>query len=154
MQLTDHFTLEEMCKSSTAIRKGINNFTEDETIIANLTGLCRHALEPIRANYDTAFTPTSAYRCSALNKTLGSSNKSQHVLGQAADIEITGVDNFTLATWISENVTFDQLNLEFYQLGDPSSGWVHVSFILPEYGINRKACVTYDGHTFQTGLLP
>ena len=152
-QLSEHFTLEEMCKSETAIRKGIDNIPTDQEIIDNLTDLCRYILEPIRANYDTPFTPTSGYRCSALNKTIGSSSKSQHLQGQAADIEVSGVDNFELASWIQDNVPFDQLILEYYKSGEPSSGWVHVSHVTPACGKNRGACVTFDGNTYQTGLI-
>lgn len=152
-RLSDHFTLEEMCKSETALRKGINNIPEDDDIIDNLTDLCRYILEPIRSEYDTAFTPTSGYRCSALNKTIGSSSKSQHLKGEAADIEIAGVDNYALAVWIQENVPFDQLILEYYTSGEPSSGWVHVSHVRAGVGKNRGACVTFDGNTFTEGLI-
>jgi hypothetical protein len=153
MHLSEHFTLEEMCKSDTALRHGINNLTADQSIIDSLTDLCSYILEPIRAQFETPFTPTSGYRCSALNKTIGSSNKSQHVKGEAADIEVPGVDNYSLALWIESNLPFDQLILEYYTLGEPSSGWIHVSHVLPKNGKNRKACVTFDGNTYQTGLI-
>ena len=51
---------------------------------------------------------------------------------RAADFEIGGVDNKELATWISKNTTFDQLILEFYNEGDPNSGWVHCSAVKGE----------------------
>ena len=125
MQLTDHFSLEEMCKSDTALRNGVDNTPVDEQIIANLSGVCRHILEEVRSNYDVAFTPTSGYRCSALNKMIGGSQTSQHSKGQAADFEVPTIDNFDLATWIVENLTFDQVILEYYTSGEPNSGWVH-----------------------------
>lgn len=153
-QLTDHFTLEEMCRSDTATRLGINNIPTDEDIIANLRAVCVHILEPVRAHFDTPFTPNSGYRCSALNKSIGSSSKSQHVKGQAADIEVPGVDNFALAEWIQANCTHDQLILEFYKSGQPTSGWVHASFILPDYGENRAQSITFDGHAYMQGLQP
>ena len=54
---------------------------------------------------------------------------SQHVLGQAADIEVLGVSNLELSDWINTNLEYDQLILEFYNEKEgPHSGWVHVSF--------------------------
>jgi len=55
--------------------------------------------------------------------------------GQAVDFEIKGIDNKDVATWISKNLVFDQLILEFYTPGQPSSGWVHCSYVA---GRNRK----------------
>jgi hypothetical protein len=46
----------------------------------------------------------------------------------AADIEIPGVPNADLAKWIKENLSYTQLILEFYTVGVPDSGWVHVSY--------------------------
>ena len=72
---------------------------------------------------------SSGYRSPALCEAIGSSSKSQHARGEAADFEIHGVDNKELATWISNNTEFDQLILEFYNEGDPNSGWVHCSAV-------------------------
>ena len=152
-QLTEHFTLEEMCKSDTAVRKGIDNLTTDETIISYLRSVCAHILEPVRENFGIPFAPTSGYRCPALNAAVNGSSRSQHCKGQAADIELAGVDNFVLADWIESNCTYDQLILEYYKSGEPSSGWVHVSYIQPEVGQNRKNSITFDGNTYPAGLI-
>ena len=50
MILTQHFTLAELTKSETAIRKGIVN-TPDEQAITNLTLVCNIILEPVREHY-------------------------------------------------------------------------------------------------------
>ena len=42
--------------------------------------------------------------------------------------EIPGVDNRELATWIKNELEFDQLILEFYRDNEPSSGWIHCSY--------------------------
>jgi zinc D-Ala-D-Ala carboxypeptidase len=154
MNLTEHFTLQEMCKSDTAIRNGVNNTPDDDQIIANLTGVCRHILEPVREKYGVPFTPSSGYRSSALNKMIGGSTTSQHSKGQAADFEVPTVDNLELATWVMENLTFDQLILEYYKSGDPASGWIHASFCLPDQGETRGDVMTFDGNTYMTGLIP
>jgi hypothetical protein len=80
----------------------------------------------VRDKYGS-FTPNSGFRTVELCKLVGSSEKSQHAKGEAADIEVVGTDNYELAEWIAKNLDFDQLILEFYNSDDPSSGWVHVS---------------------------
>ena len=148
MKLSKHFSLEELCKSQTATRLGINNLAKDENVITNLKKICENILEPIRENYGIPFSPNSAYRSPKLNNAVGSSHKSQHLKGQAVDIEIPSIDNYQLAQWIRNNLDFDQLILEFYN-GEPSSGWVHVSFAEE----NRKQLLTFNGKDWNSGLV-
>ena len=75
-----------------------------------------------------------------MNKAIGSKDASQHTKGEAADIEIPGLDNLELYYWIAENLDFDQLILEYYS-GEPSSGWVHVSYVGSE---NRGQTLRID----------
>lgn len=128
MQLSEHFALAEMCKSATGLRLGIANDPTPD-VIANLTQLCVNVLEPIRAHYGRPVRVFSGYRCPDLNKAVHGARGSQHMTGEAADIEIPGIANAELAHWIAAgNVPFDQVILEFYERGVPDSGWVHVSF--------------------------
>ena len=148
MKLSKHFSLEELCKSQTATRLGINNLAKDKNVITNLKKICENILEPIRENYGIPFSPNSAYRSPKLNNAVGSYHKSQHLKGQAVDIEIPSIDNYELAQWIRNNLDFDQLILEFYN-GEPSSGWVHVSFAEE----NRKQLLTFNGKDWNSGLV-
>lgn len=154
MKLSEHFTLAEMTKSQTATRMGIDNTPGDGEITA-LSFLCNTVLEGVRKNFGIPFSPTSGYRSPELNKAIGGSPKSQHCLGQAADIEVPGVSNLDLATYISNNLKFDQLILEYYD-GTPTSGWVHVSLVGDyQYTFseeNRLQVMTYDGSTYKTGV--
>ena len=128
MKLSANFSLAEMTKSQTATRKGINN--EPSTAhVENLIHLAETVLQPIRDHFGKPVVISSGYRSPELCEAIGSSSKSQHARGEAADFEIGGVDNKELATWISKNTTFDQLILEFYNEGDPNSGWVHCSAV-------------------------
>jgi uncharacterized protein YcbK (DUF882 family) len=127
MQLSQHFTLEEMIKSQTGSRKGIDN-TPTQEVVENLKQLCENVLEYIRVRFGKPITVNSGYRGPALNKAIGGAKNSQHMTGQAADIEIIGVDNKVLFNWIKDNMEFDQLILEYYKEGVPDSGWVHVSW--------------------------
>ena len=128
MQLSKHFTLSEMEKSQTAVRKGISNKAGSGEI-KNLTDLCYEVLEPVRIKFDKPVIITSGYRSPELCEAIGSKATSQHAKGQAVDFEIAGVSNLQVALWIQNNCDFDQLILEFWKEedNDPNSGWVHCS---------------------------
>lgn len=150
-KLSAHFTLGELIRSTTADRKGIDNSPPLE-IIPKLKRLCEEVLEPIRSHYDIPFRPNSGYRSPALNSEIGGSANSQHCLGEAIDIELHGVSNFELAQWVEQNLFYDQLILECYRQGEPTSGWVHIS--LKEHPqANRKIALTYSNRSFLDGLV-
>jgi hypothetical protein len=152
MQLSEHFSLEEMTRSQMAARLEIEN-VPDETSVKNLTILCQEVLEPIRSHFGIPFSPSSGYRSAALSEGIGSSGKSQHCKGEAADIEVPTISNLTLCWWIRSHLAFDQLILEFFTEGDPASGWVHVSKKDRSGGSkNRHQVLTYDGEEYSGGL--
>lgn len=126
MKLSKNFTLAELSKSETALRRGIDN-TPTLTVIDNLQILVDNVLQPLR----TALGPvivTSGYRSPAVNVAVGGSPTSDHCLGMAADIEVINLDNKDTARYIQDNFKFTQLILEYYTDGVPQSGWVHVSY--------------------------
>ena len=128
MKLSENFNLNEFTKSQTATRHNIDN-TPSMTEILNLTSLCERVLQPVRNNFQKPMIISSGFRCKELNTKIGGSATSQHVVGQAADIEVLGVSNLDLSDWIHHNLNYDQLILEFYNEKEgPHSGWVHVSF--------------------------
>ena len=127
MQLSKHFTLEEMTKSMTATRKGIDN-TPGAGEIKSLGDLCYEVLEPLRAHFDLPVTAK----------------------GQAVDLEIHSVPNIKVAYWLQNNVDFDQLIMEFFDPNDPAGGWIHISY--HESGSNRKQVLTFDGKKYSEGL--
>tara|TARA_A100001201_G_C4070779_1_gene195741 strand:+ start:21 stop:485 length:465 start_codon:yes stop_codon:yes gene_type:complete len=145
-KLSENFTLGELCKSQTAVRNNINNIPEDKIIIENLVQLAVNILQPVRDFFSVPFSPNSGYRNLELNALLKSSSKSQHCKGQAADIEIPSVDNLRLAEWIHNNLTYDQLILEFYKEDEPTSGWVHVSYNKEK---NRGNYLLFDGKNYK-----
>ena len=148
-RLSPHFTITEFTKSQTAERKGIDN-TPSDNHIESMELLCNEVLEPIRYHFDKPIMINSGYRSVALCEAIGSKATSQHAKGEAADIEIPGVDNLDIAIFIMDNLDFDQLILECYT-GEPSSGWVHVSFKDVE---NRKDVLTYDRtNGYRKGLI-
>lgn len=126
--LTNNFSLHEMIKSETAIRKDMDNTPHNDDVVQNLTTLCEQVLQPLRDVYGVGIKVNSGYRSPDVNAAVGGSRTSDHCKGQAADIEIPGVANADLAQYISDNFDFTQLILEFYTQGVPDSGWVHVSY--------------------------
>ena len=126
-QLSPNFSLHELTKSETALRLDIDN-TPGEAETENLRLLCEKVLQPVRDHYGKGVKVNSGFRSSATNQATGGSKSSDHVKGQAADIEIPGVANAELAQWIMDNLEYTQLILEFYTPGIPDSGWVHVSY--------------------------
>ena len=127
MNLSRNFTLSELIKSDTAIRKDINNNPNAEQI-EKLKLLCENILQPVRDHFGRVKV-TSGFRSVQLCQAINSSVNSQHAKAEACDFECVGVDNAELADWIHKNLSYDQLILEFYTPGEPNSGWIHCSWI-------------------------
>jgi len=120
MNLTKNFTLEEMSRSATATRLGIDN-TIPTDLIENARLVC-HALEKIRAYYARPVKVTSCYRSAALNKAVGGSKTSDHCEAIAVDFEVVGVPNVEVCQAIPDILgSFDQIIYEF-----GPAGWVHL----------------------------
>jgi len=127
VQLSKNFSLRELTASQTATRKGIDNAPSPEHQ-ENLKRLCESILQRIRDHFGRVVSVSSGYRSAELCTAIGSKTTSQHAKGEAADFEIFGVSNKELADWINENLTYDQLILEYWKESDPNSGWVHCSY--------------------------
>lgn len=147
MRVTKNFTLGELTKSQTALRMGIDN-NPTPAALYNLHQMCDNILQPVREHFGRPVTISSGYRSVELCLAIGSSAKSQHAKGEAADFEVMGVNNKEVATWIRDNLDFDQLILEFYNDDDPQSGWIHCSYS----DDNRKSVLKYDGRNYTQGF--
>lgn len=132
--LSPHFCLDEFTKSSTAMKHGIKN-TPPQEAVDNLKALCQGCLEPLREALGLPVVITSGYRTKALNSMLAhSSERSQHMLGQAADFYVAPgqsglsrrellIKAFRLII-LDESIDYDQLILY------PS--FIHVSYVSRE----------------------
>lgn len=117
MKLSSHFTLDELTQSQTAVRKGIDN-TPAPAVVGNLARLAG-VLEQVRAAAARPISISSGYRSPALNKAVGGSATSAHVLGLAADITASGMTAKQLAVAIRDaGIEVDQIIWE--------GTWVHV----------------------------
>lgn len=124
MQLTEHFTLEELTYSSTAKARGIDN-TPSADVVKWLKFGAENVLEPFRKSLGESVTISSGYRSPALNKAVGGANTSQHVKGQAADIKVTShADGMKKFNILKQNKHVDQLLFEHSK----TSQWIHVSW--------------------------
>ena len=146
-KLSQNFKLKEFEKTFVAKRKNIDNCVHDKETFKSLEKLCKNIVQPIRNYYKIPFSPNSGYRSITLNRYIGSSDTSQHVLGQAVDLEIPGVNNEELFNFIKDELDFDQVILEYYDGVDPSSGWVHVSYVSNKD--NRNRAMTFDGDHYR-----
>lgn len=137
MQLTEHFSLEEFTRSSTATAHHIDNHVP-ESLIPSLRNLCEQVLEPLRQHYGKPIIIGSGYRSPALNShpNVRGAKNSQHMKGEAADLHIPTVktpngsviqDMPTARKWIEfilDETSFDHLILEHDKSGHY---WIHVS---------------------------
>ena len=97
-------------------------------MIENIQALVANVLQPLRDMVGRPINISSGYRSLELNHAIGGSENSQHIRGEAADIECFGVSNYALARMIIDHFSVDQLILEFHNPEEgPNSGWVHVS---------------------------
>lgn len=136
MNITPHFTLEELTTSETAERNGWDN-TPGEAEMANLKRLA-NLLEQVRALVNKPVMVNSAYRSKKVNDAVGSRDTSQHRLGCAADIRVPGMtpDQVCRAV-IASGIAYDQIIREFDR-------WTHISVPNTESTPPRKQALIID----------
>ena len=119
MQLSRHFTLEELTVSQEAARRGLDNTPDAETI-ENLKRLAI-LLEEIRLLLGPPIIVSSGYRSPKVNSIVGGSSNSAHKYGLAADFTCPGYGSvYEVCMAIRDSgIVYDQLILEF-------GAWVHI----------------------------
>ena len=119
MQLSEHFTLEELTRSEVAERKGLDN-TPNASEVSNLVRLAG-LLEEVRALLNKPILLNSGFRSKAVNDSVGSKDTSQHRIGCAADIRVPGMTpKQVVEACIEANIGYDQIIEEF-------GSWTHIS---------------------------
>jgi hypothetical protein len=119
MQISEHFTLEELSFSETAARLGLDN-TPSSIVVANLR-LVGVVMETIRTLLgDRPIIVHSGYRSSQVNKAVGGAATSAHCFGLACDFVCPefGTPYDVALAILKSDIEYDQLILEY--------GWVHV----------------------------
>ena len=128
-KLTKNFTLEELICSVTAANWKIDNTPNPEEA-EKLRRLAVEVLQPIRDKYKHPITVTSGFRNQKVNQMVGGSKTSQHMKGEAADIQCTATSKaylFNLIRKMIENkeIEVGQLIWEYGSKNEPK--WIHVS---------------------------
>ena len=121
-QLSKNFTLAMLSTKAPAGQHAVCNQhgLNIAQIVCNLKTVAENCLDKIKAQYPNMFV-TSGFRTG--------SGTSQHERGQACDMQFRGVSNsgfYEIAQWIKDNVSFDQLLLEYKTTGT-GNAWIHIS---------------------------
>ena len=113
-----------MCASETALSKRINNTPPDQETIARLNALMEECLDKVREMWGKPIGVNSGYRSPELNRAVGGVANSQHVRGEAADINAGGKENnrklFDMI--VDSGIVFDQL------IDESNYKWLHISY--------------------------
>ena len=133
-----YFSIDEMTRSDTARRLGIDN-TPSDSIKKNLTLFIEKVLDPIREDWGSPIIVSSGYRCPELNKAVGGVKTSGHMYGFCADLQVKGdlrkFSNFVIE-WMKEHqMKWDQIIWE--KSGNVT--WLHFCWIGKD-GKQRMKC--------------
>ena len=147
-----YFIINELTKSSTANRKGIDN-TPSALIKERLAALINNVLDSLREKWGAPIIVTSGYRCPALNRAVGGASGSQHMKGEAADIRTVSdkpEDNMRLLKCLLQSgIIWDQVINEYPDSkGNPN--WIHISY--KKNGKNRMKKTTCKNGRYINGI--
>jgi hypothetical protein len=124
--LSKYLYLSDVIYSNTALKNNISNMPTKEHL-ENLKILGREVYDKMYEHFDGNIRISSGYRSAALNKAVGGSTTSQHLLGQALDIQGTGkVSNAQVFDYVRNNLEYHQLIWEYGTVKNPD--WVHIGY--------------------------
>ena len=127
--ISEHISYKEAVYSDTALRNGYMNKPDDYEI-SNMVKLAENIFEPLRNHFRKPIYISSMFRSYELNVKIGGSESSQHMKGEAMDIDADvygDVTNVEIFKYIRGNLDFDQVIFESPK-GDGDCEWVHVSY--------------------------
>lgn len=149
MQLSKNLSYSEAVTSYTAIKFNIDN-TPPAHYLLNMFILANNLFQPIRDHFDVPIYVSSFYRSPQLNKQVGGSERSDHLTGNAIDLDadVFGViTNAQIFHYVKDNLPFKKL---IWELGDDQNpDWVHISFS-PELNGQKTILQAYrEGQTIK-----
>lgn len=145
MQLSKHFTKAEFEHSNTAIQRSIPNVM-DSGQTQKAIDLCENVLEPLRDYLGHPIKLNCGYRSPLVNRAVNGAKNSQHILAEAADVDLHDKKIFD---WIIENLEFDQAIFEFGS--ETQASWFHLSY---RKGRNRKQALRAIKKAGKTVYIP
>ena len=136
--LTEHFSYNEMTRSTWAEKHGKDNTPDDLQLLA-LQNLCRVLLEPLRAKFGPIII--SAFRSEEVNTGVHGVGASKHLSGEAVDIHLPDMETGrAYYCFILHNIDFDQLIFEHRRDG---AVWLHCSVLLDSRENRHQAFPNY-----------
>ena len=134
-KISKHVSYKEGVRSRTADRRGLDN-TPDESQLKCMKEIAEAVFEPLREWVGGPIKINSFFRGEPVNTAIGGSTRSQHMKGQAIDIDDTfgHKTNAEMYHYIKDNLDFDQMIWEFGD--DKNPNWVHISYVT--HRPNRK----------------
>ena len=134
-RISKHISYKEGMHSNTALRRGLNN-TPNESQLKCMGDIAEGLFEPLREWVGGPIKITSMFRGEPVNTAIGGSKNSQHMKGQALDLDDTYKykTNAEMYHYIKDNLDFDQMIWEFGD--DENPNWIHVSYVT--HRENRK----------------
>jgi hypothetical protein len=117
MNLTEHFTLEELTRTD---HRQFDN-TPNDAEIANLVRLAEFLEKVKEVLGGKPIIVNSAFRSAEVNRAVGSSDKSQHRRGCACDFRVPGMTpDEVVKAIVASDLKYDQCIREF-------NSWIHIS---------------------------
>ena len=134
-KISKHISYKEGTHSNTAIRRGLDNIPNASQLKC-MKDIAEGLFEPLREWVGGPIKITSMFRGEPVNTAIGGSKYSQHMKGQALDLDDTfgHKTNAEMYHYIKDNLDFDQLIWEFGD--DKNPNWIHVSYVT--HRENRK----------------
>jgi len=134
-KISKHISWKEGTYSRTGERRGLENIPNEDQIKC-MKEIAENIFEPLRAYVGGPVKINSFFRGESVNTVIGGSERSQHMKGQAMDIDDTfgHKTNAEMYHYIKDNLDYDQLIWEFGD--DDNPNWIHVSYVT--HRENRK----------------
>ena len=150
-KISDHVSYKEGTYSRTALRRGLDN-TPGPDQLKCMMEIAENLFEPLREWVGGPIKINSFFRGKKLNTAIGGSKTSQHMKGQAMDIDDTfgHKTNAEMYHYIEDNLIFDQMIWEFGDDNNPN--WIHVSFVTHRKN-RRKLTVAYKDEFGKTRYI-
>ena len=133
--ISKHISYHEGTYSQTGVRRDLDN-TPDDDQLKRMEEVAENLFEPLREWVGGPIKINSFFRGKPVNTAIGGSRKSQHMKGQAIDIDDTfgHKTNAEMYHYVKDNLDFDQLIWEFGT--DKNPNWLHISWV--SHRPNRK----------------
>jgi len=134
-KISKHISYHEGTYSRTGERRDLDNTPSKEQLKC-MKEVSENLFEPLREWVGGPIKINSFFRGEPVNTAIGGSKKSQHMKGQAIDIDDTfgHKTNAEMYHYIKDNLDFDQMIWEFGT--DKNPNWLHISWV--SHRPNRK----------------